>query len=73
MFNYSVFARLCAEKRITPYRVSVETGIATATLTEWKKHFDTNGESGYVPKADKVLLIANLFGVPIEEFIKKGD
>jgi transcriptional regulator with XRE-family HTH domain len=50
---------------MTDYRVSQDTGIATSTLTEWKK-------GAYTPKLDKLLLIAKLFHVSIEELIGEG-
>lgn len=55
------------EHGITAYKVSKETGVATATLTEWK-----NGT--YQPKVDKLMLIAKFFDVPIEYFLtEEGD
>ena len=60
---YEKFARLCEEKGVTPYRVSLDTGIATSTLSEWK-----NGK--YKPKLDKLIILANYFGVPVEYFIE---
>lgn len=55
------------ERGITAYKVSKETGVATATLTEWK-----NGT--YQPKVDKLMLIAKFFDVPIEYFLtEEGD
>lgn len=59
---YEKFQRLLEEHDITAYKVSKETGIATATLTEWK-----NGT--YTPKVDKLMLIAKYFDVPIEYFL----
>lgn len=54
--GYDVFERLCQEKGVKPYHVSKETGVATATLTEWK-----NGT--YTPKIEKLQKIADFFGV----------
>lgn len=48
----------------TPYQVSKDTGISTATLSNWK-----NGV--YVPKADKLMILAKYFDVPIEYFLKE--
>lgn len=61
---YRKFENLCASKGITPYRVSADTGIATATLSDWK-----NGK--YTPKLEKLCKIAEYFGVSIEYFIKE--
>ena len=57
--GYDVFERLCQEKGVKPYHVSKETGVATATLTEWK-----NGT--YTPKTEKLQKIADFFGVTID-------
>lgn len=63
MFSYDKFQDLCNEKKVTPYRVATDTGVSTATLSEWK-----NGR--YTPKADKLKLIADYFNVNIEFFMK---
>ncbi|WP_320990847.1 helix-turn-helix transcriptional regulator [Hungatella sp.] len=60
---YEKFERLCKEKGITPYKVSRDTGIATATLSDWK-----SGRSK--PKVDKLKILADYFGVPIEYFLE---
>lgn len=62
---YAVFEKLCKERGITPYRVSKETGIATATLSDWK-----NGKSK--PKADKIKTLAAYFHVT-PEYFETGD
>lgn len=59
---YEKFEKLLNERNITAYQVSKETGIATATLTEWKK-------GTYKPKVEKLALIAKYFDVPIEYFL----
>lgn len=56
---YKIFEKLCQERGITPYRVCKETGLTTATLSNWKA-------GRYTPKADKMKLIADYFGVNIE-------
>lgn len=48
----------------TAYQVSKETGVSTATLSNWK-----NGN--YVPKADKLKKIADYFGVTVDYFLEK--
>ena len=58
---YERFAELCKERHVTPADVSRGTGIATATLTSWKK-------GRYTPKQDKLQKIADYFGVPITYF-----
>ncbi|WP_373264513.1 helix-turn-helix domain-containing protein [Hungatella hathewayi] len=60
---YKKFERLCEKKGVTSYKVSRDTGIATATLSDWK-----NGRSK--PKVDKLKILADYFGVPIEYFLE---
>lgn len=59
---YKVFEELLAKNNETAYRVANETGISTVTLTEWKK-------GTYEPKIDKLMLIADHFGVPVTVFL----
>lgn len=61
--TYAVYARLRDSRGYSDYRVSKETDIAASTISDWK-----NGLS--VPKADKLMLIARLFGVPMEELFE---
>jgi len=56
---YDIFERLLNERGVTAYRVAKETGVTTATLTNWKK-------GNYTPKQDKLQKIADYFGVTIE-------
>lgn len=58
---YDKFEKLLKEKNVTPYRVHKETGISTATLSDWK-----NGKSQ--PKKDKIEKICEYFGVPVSYF-----
>ena len=58
---YSKYAELRDKKHVTDYRVSKDTGISTATLSNWK-----NGN--YKPKFDKLLILAKYFDVPVEYF-----
>ncbi len=60
---YKKFEALLDDKKITPYKVSKETGISTATLSDWK-----SGRSK--PKVDKLKILADYFGVPIEYFLE---
>ena len=60
---YKVFEELLKEHNKTAYEVAKNTGIATATLSEWK-----NGT--YTPKIDKLAKIAEYFGVPVTIFIE---
>lgn len=56
---YEIFEKLCNEKGVTPYRVCKETGITTATISNWKA-------GRYTPKQDKMQKIAEFLGVTIE-------
>ena len=58
---YERFETLCKERNVTPADVSRGTGIATATLTNWKK-------GRYTPKATKLQQIADFFGVSLTYF-----
>lgn len=59
---YKKFSELLEKSGETAYQVSSATGIATATLTEWKK-------GTYTPKVDKLMKIAEHFDVPIDYFL----
>ena len=54
--EYRVFEDLCKTFGVTPYKVAKSTGVATATLTNWK-------QGKYSPKIEKVALIADFFNV----------
>ncbi|MFQ7219434.1 helix-turn-helix domain-containing protein [Enterocloster sp.] len=56
---YEIFEKLCQSHKVTPYRVCKETGLTTATISNWKA-------GRYTPKADKLQKIADYFGVTIE-------
>ena len=60
-----LYERLKAEKGITDYKVSQDTGVPRSTLSEW-------GKGKYQPKADKLMKLAEYFGVTIEDFLKEG-
>lgn len=60
---YQKFADLLAKYNKTIYRVATDTGIATATLYDWR-----DGRS--TPKTDKLKILADYFGVPIEYFLE---
>ncbi len=60
---YERYVKLRDEKGVTDYRVSMDTGIPKSTFSDWK-----SGRSK--PKTEKLSLIAEYFGVPIEYLIK---
>lgn len=59
---YEKFADLLDKTNKTAYLVSKDTGIAQSVLSDWK-----TGRSK--PKADKLKILAEYFGVPIEYFL----
>ena len=59
---YKKYEALLNKTGKTSYQVSKETGIGENTLSYWK-----TGRSN--PKVDKLIILANYFGVPIEYFL----
>lgn len=62
---YEIFENLMKLNGYTAYKVSVETGIAQSTLSDWKKGKST-------PKADKLQKIADLFNVSLN-YLMTGE
>lgn len=60
---YKKFEILLCKTNRTIYRVSIDTGIATSTLYDWR-----DGRSN--PKTDKLKILADYFDVPIEYFLE---
>ena len=60
---YEKFQKLLDKSNKTAYQVAQDTGVSTATLSHWK-----NGN--YVPKIDKIKILADYFKVPIEYFLQ---
>lgn len=60
---YRKFLNLLNQHGVTAYRVAKDTGISAVVFSEWKK-----GKSN--PKIDKLKIIADYFGVPIEYFLE---
>lgn len=60
---YQVYVTLRDSKGVRDYDIAKATGINPAAFSEWKK-----GKS--VPKLDRLVKIADFFGVSIEEFAK---
>ncbi len=56
---YEIFARLMKERGLTAYRVSMDTGVSQATLSDWKRGRST-------PKLPKLQKLADYFGVTLE-------
>lgn len=62
---YDIFEKLMKANGYTAYKVSMETGIAQSTLSDWKKGKST-------PKTDKLQKIADLFSVSLE-YLMTGE
>lgn len=62
---YEIFEKLCMEKGVTIREVSRNTGVASATFSDWKM-----GRSH--PRNDKMKRIADYFGVSVE-YLKTGQ
>lgn len=60
---YEKFAALLEKTNKTAYQVSKDTGIAQSVISDWK-----SGRSK--PKADKLKILADYFGVSIEYFLE---
>ena len=56
---YEIFEQLLAANNTSSYQVAKATGIATATLSDWKR-----GRSN--PKPDKLQKIADYFDIPVD-------
>ncbi len=56
---YEIFVELLQKNNMTAYQVCKATGIAPATISDWK-----NGKS--TPKQDKLKKIADHFGVSLD-------
>ena len=60
---YEKYAKLRDSAGVTDYEVAKNTGVQTSTLTNWKYQ-------RYVPKVDKLKMLADYFGVSIEYFLE---
>lgn len=60
---YEKFVELLGKTNKTTYRVSKDTGIPQNVFSNWK-----TGRSR--PKTDKLKILADYFGVPIEYFLE---
>ncbi len=62
---YEIFERLLAENGVKASDVSKATGIRQGVFTDWKK-------GRYTPKDDKMIKIAEYFGVSLQ-YIRTGE
>lgn len=63
---YKNFSKLLQKNNITTYKVAKDTGISQATFSDWKRGKST-------PKVDKLMILAEYFGVDVKEFLKGVD
>ena len=61
---YNKYEELLKQTGKTSYQVSKDTGIGENTLSQWK-----SGRSK--PKVDKLQILANYFGVPVNYFLEE--
>lgn len=61
---YEKFVELLQKNGVTAYRVAKKTGISQVTLSDWKHGKCT-------PKIDKLLKIADYFGVDVNYFLNE--
>ena len=61
---YEKYVELRDKAKVSDYKVSEVTGITKSSFSDWK-----SGRSN--PKIDKLLKIADYFGVSIEYFLKE--
>lgn len=61
---YEKYVELRNKKGVSDYRVSKDTGITKSTFTDWK-----SGRSN--PKVDKLIILADYFGVTVDELLKE--
>lgn len=59
---YKKYVKLRDERGLTDYQVAKDTGIAKSKFSDWK-----SGKSK--PKVDKLMILADYFGVSIEYFL----
>lgn len=62
---YEIYEKLRDAHGLTDYRVSRDTGIPAGAFSNWKA-------GRYAPKADKLLILADYFHVPVERFLRDG-
>ncbi|MGC6174292.1 helix-turn-helix domain-containing protein [Lacrimispora sp. 38-1] len=62
---YQKYAVLRDHASVTDYEVAKQTGVSTATLTNWKY-------GRYNPKVDKLMALAKYFNVSIEYFMEES-
>ena len=59
---YDIYAKFRDERGMTDYQVCKATGIPTSAMSGWKA-------GKFTPKVDKMLKIAKLFGISVDELL----
>lgn len=62
---YEKFLNLLELSGKTSYQVAKDTGVSTATLSNWK-------QGNYQPKIQKLKVLAEYFGVTVNYFVETG-
>lgn len=65
MAKYERYAQFRDAKGFTDYKVSLLANVSTSTLSDWKM-------GRYTPKVDKMLAIAKVLEIPLEELLEDG-
>lgn len=63
---YATYAKMRDERNMKDADVAKATGIFPSVFTDWK-----NGKSA--PKIDKIIKIADLFQVSLDDFVRKEE
>lgn len=63
---YEIFIQLMESRKLTPYKVSKDTGITQATLSRWK-----TGKAS--PSIETLQLLSNYFGVTVDYLLGNED
>lgn len=63
---YATYAKMRDERNLKDADVAKATGIFPSVFTDWK-----NGKSS--PKIDKIIKIADLFQVSLDDFVRKEE
>lgn len=66
---YEKYAKRRDELGYTDYKVSQLSSASTATLSEWKKNYESGGAEGYQPKLDKLTSIASALQMDVKELL----
>ena len=60
---YDKFLSLCVQKGVSPSAVAKELGLSSGTVPNWKK--------GSVPRSSQIKMVADYFGLTVEELLGK--